>query len=746
MPDRILSFRLSGYALGVEEDQVEKILINKHPSMDEFTLETGVEVRSLKGYVPLPPKEEVPAENILFIKGQKDYYGFSVDGVDGYLKLKGGEPAETKRATGPVKYYIRSGETFIPVLNLEDITNEAVTVDPETIEEIIGYSQTVEDAGAQEPDSVFQDVSQEEVYRSIEAEIEKEKRSYSDDIVRSAKSGVMLPIVLNVVLIAVFASILTFYLTVSREKLREQVLSGSITGVEEEVIREIKRRSEEEVRKSKEKLNEAKKRLTALQEERDFFLANQDKILSEKEQEIADEYERKLEEARNRFLASGSENAELEFEEEKQRLNNEYQQQIEDTRSEIEKIKDDYENALQARENEIKNEVDLYTKKISDIEQQLVEERSKLKETEERFQSAVTSQEEYLAFRKQINRVYDRALTQISRDNYDRGIAELSTLLPILERARRTGLGEEEELKVEEKLVGGILDLAESEKNQIKLNDVAERMYDSADGLEKSGNMREALSRYYTAYSISDSDRLRERSLRRAESIIESFYDERREGERVTMESEAEMLFDTAAEYRRAGDYTRAMQVHEKLITELPGTERSGQSLQEIDELQDLVEEGVKTALLEQLNEEALKLMTSGHKAYDTGYYTEALERYEEVVRSFGESDYVEEALDRIVSINEDMRNIKTGPSIVMGRDSKTGVIIQIPTESTFLFNLGSQDGLSKGDVVGIYRRDGKSLSYIGSVKVYEVYPTISKGKVMYFETRFKVGDVVSPS
>jgi len=53
---------------------------------------------------------------------------------------------------------------------------------------------------------------------------------------------------------------------------------------------------------------------------------------------------------------------------------------------------------------------------------------------------------------------------------------------------------------------------------------------------------------------------------------------------------------------------------------------------------------------------------------------------------------------------------------------------------------------VKRGDVLGVYRREGEKLTFIGNVMVSEAYPTISKGKVMYFEKKIKVGDIVSRS
>ena len=54
-----------------------------------------------------------------------------------------------------------------------------------------------------------------------------------------------------------------------------------------------------------------------------------------------------------------------------------------------------------------------------------MEEQAKLKESEERFQSAVSQQQEYMTFRKQLNAVYNRGLNYLARRDYDKGIGEL---------------------------------------------------------------------------------------------------------------------------------------------------------------------------------------------------------------------------------------------------------------------------------------------------------------------------------
>ena len=177
MSDKVLCFNLNGFTLAVEPSQVEKILINKHPTKDAFTLETGVEVRSLKSYIPLPEKEEVAAENILFLKDQKDYYGFTVDRIVGYLKLKGAERIGGKKPDSSIQFFVRGEGMLIPVMDLQYVTNHENSVTGDDIEEIV--SSAVEVKGDEISDGekeVFEDVSEEEVFKAIEEEINKNKQ------------------------------------------------------------------------------------------------------------------------------------------------------------------------------------------------------------------------------------------------------------------------------------------------------------------------------------------------------------------------------------------------------------------------------------------------------------------------------------------------------------------------------------------------------------------------------------------
>jgi tetratricopeptide (TPR) repeat protein len=747
MPDKVFLFRLNGYLLGVEQDQIEKILINKHPSRNSFTLETGAEVKRLADYIPLPSEGEQVSENILFVQDQKNFNGFSVDKVQGYLKLKGSGKVNSGPGKSPIKYFVKSDEALIPVLDLQYITNTENVVGSNTIEEIVQTSKANGEVSG-DRSGASQEISEEEIYRSIDDEINKKKsESHGDDIISSEKRGVVLPLVLNVVILAIFAGGLSAYMLINKERTREQILGANVSGVEEEVIKEIRRRSEEEVAEQREKLKNARNRLTALQQERDQFLENQDEILSEREALLNAEYQKKLEEARLRIMASGTGDSEVEFAKEREKLRQEYLALTDEARAEIDSIKNEYEDALANKEEEINREVVAYSERIDDIEQKLVEEQAKLKEAEERFQSALSTQQEYLAFRKQLNNLYDTALTQISEENYAQGVAELNKIPPIIENARNKGVGEEAELRVEDRLVSNILNLAEKGQNRVNLNQIARSTYNSAVDLENMGNLNEALSRFFTVYTIADDNRLERRALNRAESVMDQIFKARNEGEARTAEAKTDALFDNAMTYKGDGEYNRALGTLEEIIVGYPGTPRAKESLDQIKDINSLIAEGEEQDRIEVLNREASQAIRNAEESYESGFLTEAVDKYSEVVSRFQGSEYVDDALTEIVKIGEIMRSMGTSPQVVMtGEGAKTGVIIQIASENSFLFNLGKEDGMEKGDVLGIYRKEEETFVFIGSVKISEVYPTVSKGRIMFFERPFKVGDVVSPS
>jgi hypothetical protein len=558
---------------------------------------------------------------------------------------------------------------------------------------------------------------------------------------------VVLPLVINLVIVAIFAAGLLFYLTFSGERVREQILGETISGVEDEVIREIRRRSEQEIEAQKQKLEETRTRLASLMEERDFFLENQDKILADREEELSADFQAKLDDARRRLLESGVENFDAAFDEERARLQSEYNTSLEKANTEIDKVKAEYEREMAEREDALRREVTVYSSRIDTIEQQLVEEQAKLKEAELQVQSAVSQQQEYNAYRRSLTNIYRSAISAISREDYEKGIAELKTAFPLIDAAKKAGLGTEVELQVEEDLIESIISIAENQQGNVVLNRMAQTSFDRATDLEKSGNLTGALSHYYTAYTITDNRNLKNLSIQRADDVMDQIYQSRLHSEIARKEGSADALFSRAVAQKDSEQYELALNTLEELVQTYPETSKVDKSFEEIRSLNRLILMHEEQNRIDELNQQASQVMRQAEDAFEEGYLSEALDRYGEVVSEYYGSDYVDDALSEISRISDVMRSVKTTPQVVFGStDARTGVIIQIPAENTYLFNLGMQDGLKEGDVMGIFRKEEETFTYIGSVKVYEVYPTVSKAKVIYYEQPFKIGDFVSPS
>ncbi|MBN2322457.1 MAG: hypothetical protein JXQ30_01885 [Spirochaetes bacterium] len=748
MSEKVLCFSLNGFTLAVDPDQVEKILINKHPGRESFILETGVEVRSLKSYIPLPEREKtVPAENILFIKDQKDYYGFTVDRIVGYLTLKGAEKESLHKPDTPIQYFIRKEGMLIPVMDLQYVTNNENSVGDDDIEEIVstaGEDVDTEPSGTEQ--EMFEEVSRDEIFSAIDEEISKNKQlGYTDEAIHSEKKGVVLPLLVNIAIVAVFLAGFLFYLTTSRERVRDQEVAGSISGVEEEVIREIQRKSEEEVAEQKEKLRAARSRLQTLQQEKENFLKNQDVILAQKEDVLREAYEKRLAEAQQRIRASGSEDADAEFEAERERLYQEFLRSTTLARQEIDDVKAEYEEALRRQESEIRQEVDVYSKRIGEIEQRLKEEQVKLKESEERFQSTVQKQQEYETFRRQLNTVYNRALNAFSRRDYETGISELKTIPPIIDKAKKSGIGDDTGLGVEEKLADNLLYLAQQEKNRIDLNQMGRETYRAAGDLEKSGNLKEALSRYFTAYTVSNDGGLKQRAYVKAEAIMDRLYGERSNAQSMEVEEKAQRAFERAMAYKNEKRYGEALDSLHEVVTEHGGSSKSRDALDEIVEINELMSKEKEASLLLDRNGEASKIMDQASESYERGYYAEALTQYQDVLERYGDTDHAKHALDEVVRINDEMREFQAKPQITMrGPESGTGVVIQALTQNSLLFSLGSEDNVKSGEIMQLYRKEGSSLVFIGSLKVTEVYPTISRATAVYYERKPQEGDIVT--
>ena len=748
MAEKLLCFDLSGYSLAVEQNQVEKILINKHPNRDTFVLETGVEVKSLRSYIPLPERAEASSGNIFFLKEQKDFYGFTVDRVVGYLTLTGEEKIQQRKDRSPIKYFVRNEERLIPVLDLQFITNNAGSIANEDIEEITNVSRGSQDIveGEEVVEEVFQEISEEDVYRSIEQELQNRKREQRwDMLIRSEKKGLVLPLIVNLVIIAIVSMGLVYYLFINKGKVREQGVEDRISGVEEELIREIRRRSEAEIAEQKRRLEDARKRLEALQNERDFFLSNQDTLLKEREEELQESFRLQLDEARKRIVSSGVSNVDSAMEQERERLYSEYLAMKDVVREELDEERQRFEENLSRREAGIKQEVDKYTQKINEVEQQLREEQAKLKEAEQKVQNIEVEQQEYRAFRRQINTVYNEALGYFARRDYAQGISRLETILPLIQGAKEKGIGEPFEMDVEENLVQNVLYLAEREQNRSGLDQIGKKTYEAALVLEQEGKKEEALSRYYTVYTVSNDDRYKQTALERAENIMDKIYSDRSTRETKQLEKQADALFDQAMAHKNRGEYEDALGSLEKIITEIGVPSRSKSTLDEINKINELLAKKKETEELALLDQKAAVVMKEARRSYNEGYFADALDKYENVVRNYRNTQSSETALSEIIRINEEMRGMKvTPPRYFKAGAVDSGVIIQALPGGTILFNLGSDQEVAVGDVLQVYRNENDQFTFIGSVKVFDVYPRLSKGKVAYSEKAFKIGDVIS--
>jgi len=368
-----------------------------------------------------------------------------------------------------------------------------------------------------------------------------------------------------------------------------------------------------------------------------------------------------------------------------------------------------------------------------------------LKEAEEQVQSIAMQQQEYLTFRKQLSSIYNKALGYFSRKDYPGGIKELNTLLPVISKARRRGIGDEAGLKVEEDLVKNILYLADREQNRIDLNQIGRETFEAAQALEREGQLEEALSKYFTVYTLGSDTNYKTRAMNRAEIIMDRIYENRTESERAKMEQQADAVFNKAMEYKSEGKYDRALQSLEDVLTRYPATTKSKRSLDEVIAINKRIELLRREEDKLKLNQQASQVMKKADNSYQDGFYSDALDRYEDVVRDYKDSDYVEEALAQIRDINSEMRGVKITPSFSRKKgEISTGVIVQVFPGNSLLLNLGSDDDVKKGDVLQVFRTEEDGVEFIGSLKIYEIHPKTSKGRIMYFEKQVKIGDIVS--
>jgi tetratricopeptide (TPR) repeat protein len=239
---------------------------------------------------------------------------------------------------------------------------------------------------------------------------------------------------------------------------------------------------------------------------------------------------------------------------------------------------------------------------------------------------------------------------------------------------------------------------------------------------------------------------LREKSEEKARSIMDGLFKERTARENRELEQKADGLYTAALENKRRGEMDQALEKLEEIILRYPAPALSGKVLDEIVRINGLKNTQAGSRDRAGLNAKALEAMNRAKAAYDSGSYSEAIAGYEEVVRTYRESDYTDDALAQIMRINEEMRKLKFAPSFTLKTgEVKTGVLVQLLPENSILVSMGAEEGVKQGDVLQLFRKEAAgAASYIGSAKVLEVNPESSKCKIVYFDRALKVGDIVS--
>lgn len=742
--NKLLSFKLNGHTLAVPMEQVEKILVNKYPTRSEFLLSTGVEVKNLTNYVPITGKENVSYENIIFIKDQKDYYGFTVEKVLGYLSL-GNKliPKKGKAVLG----YVRYDEKLIPVLNLKGITNGEIELTEEDIEEIRSFSgrEGLSEQGTEEEGEEIYEISKEEVYSAIEEEINKRKKGITADIkIQSEKKGFVLPLVVNLIIVAVVTAGILYYVLVANRSAFTITSTGAVGGVEEEVIKEIKRRSQEQVEEQKKKLEEAKKRLTSLEKEREYFLKNQDKILSEKEKKLREEYEKRLAEARKRIEESGVKDVESEYQKEKQRIYEEFLRNKQEIQRQVEEAKKKFEEELKKKEASLKQEVEKYNRQISEMEQRLVEQKQQLELAQKKARNIEAEQQVYLAFRRQLNGFYNKALSKFYYKRYEEGIKILKSMIPVIDKAQKSGIGDKDELNVEKKLVSNLIDMAMAEKSKIDFDKMIKRTYNAARTLQKSGKYEEAMMKYFTVYSLTGDTNLKRIALMNAKSLMEDIFNKLNEENKKKLEQNAKILLQDAIQLKDTGKYDQALDKLSQVVSMFAGIDITKKALSEIEDIHRRKLQQIEAERIEKINQRAKIVFTKAEKAYNEGFISEAFNGYEEILRDYRDSEYADVALERLRKINDEIKNVKVSKNInLIGKSENSGVVIQRITDTLLLVSLGSNNGIKKGDVLQVVRKSGKEVIFVGNLKVVEVFSNTSKGRLMYYEKIPLIGDLV---
>jgi len=584
---------------------------------------------------------------------------------------------------------------------------------------------------------------------------EAKKIQYLKSSISFAKVLIFLYIILFSVSILAFGG---FYFYVKKEEVRKKGEIAKIESIEAMLIKELKRKQEEEKKKLESLLSQIQEELDKVEKEKEEFLKNQDKILEEKQKKIYDEYIAKLEEQK-RLLKSNAISKE-EYEKAVSELNVNYNQQIESLKGEIERTKKEYLEKVAEVQKKLDKEKQDYQSKIeeseknlektksqiSELQKKLEEEQKRSEEIEKQLEQMKVSSIEDLKIQQRISKYFIEFSNNIKDKNYDKSKKSLQDFKNYL-------ITSSDSKKIDTEIKNYYLSLTDTFSNFIEKLLNEEELYNEkvkllnlANDYFKNKKYDEAYNIYKKAFTnyfvISELDR---QAIENFSSVSYIVMDKKEKSE---SEKEANILYQKIIDLNNQKNYQEALDLCKAFINNYSFSTKLNEIIKLAYDLQKNIEKI-------NMDNEVVKLFRELNNLYEANDYNKAKLRAYDILLRYPGNSYSKQIIDILKKIDEKITEslksastqIITAQTLIEKKQFEIlgRVIFYSEDTETLRIRIEKVGSIKVGDELKVYKVDkDNNYEVIAVVKVIEVIEDVVKAIVISKKENIVFGAIVS--
>ncbi|MCX8059025.1 MAG: hypothetical protein N3A58_06385 [Spirochaetes bacterium] len=549
-----------------------------------------------------------------------------------------------------------------------------------------------------------------------------------------------------------------FLIYSKNEEIKRSQKVAKIESIEAILIKELKRKQEEEKKKLESMLSQVQDELTKVNKEKEEFLKNQDKILEERQKKIYEEYLAKLEEQKK--LLKNNTISKEEYDKIVSEINSNYNKQMNDLRNEVEKAKQEYLSKVAEVEKKLQQDKEVYQNQIkekeknieetksqiSSLEKQLEEEKKKSQELEKKLSQVQIMSTEELKIQQNISDYLLDVSNQIRKKDYDKAIKKLNDFKDYLTNSQDSKKIDNERRNYYVSLVdtfSSFINKLQNEENyyneKVKLLTLANDYFKNKRYEEAFNTYRKAFSNYFVATEIDKQS---------MENFIKVSYLLIDKKEKQDLENEASKVYEEILRLQQENKFKEGIDLCRSFIKNYSFSSN-------LPSVIDIAYNFQKSLDLSRMDNEVIKLLRELNSLYETGDYNKAKVKAYDIILKYPGNSYTKQVIEILKRIDEkiaeSLKNVSqtviTAQTLIekaqfeiLGR-----VIFYSEDTEVLRFRIEKIGSVKVGDELKVYKVDqNNNYIMIAIIKVTEVTNDVAKAVVISKKENISFGNIIS--